>query len=167
MVSFTNKQEDRIQLHGGSATYPTCMAAHSISVFFKTKEKISSATAFLEAVVVQPHFLETRETSKESFGKCTDVVVIQPHFLEPRETSKESFGKCTELVVAQRQNLKTRETRKESFGKCTELVVVQPHVLELRETSKESFGKCTELVVDPAPLSGDSRDQQRVLRKVH
>ena len=35
--SGTNKQEDRIQLHGGSATYPTCMAAHSISEFFKTK----------------------------------------------------------------------------------------------------------------------------------
>ena len=83
------------------------MAAHSISAFFKTKGKISSATAFLEAVVVQPNFLETRETSKESIGNCTDVVVIQPHFLEPRETSKESFGKCTELVVAQRQNLKT------------------------------------------------------------
>ena len=51
--------------------------------FLKHKvNKISSATAFLEAVVVQPHFLETRETSKESFGKCTELVVVQPHFLE-------------------------------------------------------------------------------------
>ena len=100
-----NKQEDRIQLHGGSATYPTCMAAHSLSDFLKTKGKVSSATAFLEAVVVQPHLLETRETSKESTGKCTEV------------------------IVAQIQNLKTRETSKESFGKCTELVVVQPHLL--------------------------------------
>ena len=69
--------------------------------FLRQRKKISSATAFLEAVVVQPHFLETRETSKESIGKHTDIVVIQPHFLEPRETSKESFGKCTELVVVQ------------------------------------------------------------------
>ena len=73
------------------------------------------------------------------------MVVIQRHCLEPRETSKESFRKCTELVVAQRQTLKTRETSKESIGKCTELVVIQEHFLETRETSKESFGKCTDI----------------------